>query len=186
MGYLINQYPNNRYWTTAWDEKAYTQWAYLEDYGSAAQTWLDFVKTAPQSPSAAEYLFSAARTLERATRLEEAAGVWERIANEYSSSENVVDALHFAGISRYRLGDYDGAIIDFQRILAPCHRTGRPGSCELLDRQVTTGKERPAGCRYRPTRLLKIWIQPVITVNGRVTFSPDENLLKCPKATASG
>jgi soluble lytic murein transglycosylase len=114
---LIKQYPNNRYWTTAWDEKAYTQWAYLEDYGSAAQTWLDFVKTAPQSPSAPEYLFSAARTLERASRLEEAATVWERIANEYSSSENVVDALHFAGISRYRLGDYDGAITDFQRTL---------------------------------------------------------------------
>jgi soluble lytic murein transglycosylase len=114
---LINQYPNNRYWSTAWDEKAYTQWAYLEDYGSAAQTWLDFVKAAPQSPSAPEYLFSAARTLERGSRLEEAAGVWERIANEYSSSANAVDALHFAGISRYRLGDYDGAIIDFQRTL---------------------------------------------------------------------
>jgi len=114
---LINQYPDNRYWATAWDEKAYTQWAYLEDYGSAAQTWLDFVKTSPQSASAPEYLFSAARTLERATRLQEAADVWERIANEYSSSENVVDALHFAGISRYRLGDYDGAVIDFQRSL---------------------------------------------------------------------
>lgn len=114
---LINQYPNNRYWTTAWDEKAFTQWAYLEDYGSAAQTWLDFVKAAPQSPSAAEFLFSAARTLERGTRLADAAGVWERIANEYPSSSNAVDALHFAGISRYRMGDYDGAILDFQRTL---------------------------------------------------------------------
>jgi soluble lytic murein transglycosylase len=114
---LINQYPNNRYWTTAWDEKAFTQWAYLEDYGSAAQTWLDFVKAVPQSPSAADFLFSAARTLERGSRLADAAGVWERIANEYSSSPNAVDALHFAGISRYRMGDYDGAILDFQRTL---------------------------------------------------------------------
>jgi soluble lytic murein transglycosylase len=114
---LINQYPNNRYWTTAWDEKAITQWAYLEDYGSAAQTWLDFVKAAPQSPSAAEFLFSAARTLERGTRLADAAGVWERIANEYPSSPNAVDALHFAGISLYRMGNYDGAILDFQRTL---------------------------------------------------------------------
>jgi soluble lytic murein transglycosylase len=114
---LINKYPNNRYWATAWDEKAYTQWAYLEDYGSAVQTWLDFVKAAPQSPSASEYLFSAARTLERASRLDEAAATWERIANEYPSSANAVDALHFAGISRYRKGDYDGAILDFQRAL---------------------------------------------------------------------
>ena len=114
---LINQYPDNRYWTTAWDEKAFTQWAYLEDYGSAAQTWLDFIKAAPQSPSAAEFLFSAARTLERGTRLADAAGVWEQIANEYPSSSNAVDALHFAGISRYRMGDYDGAILDFQRTL---------------------------------------------------------------------
>jgi soluble lytic murein transglycosylase len=114
---LINQFPNNRYWSTAWDEKAFTQWAYLGDYGSAAQTWLDFVKAVPQSPSAAEFLFSAARTLERGARLEEAAGVWERIANEYPSSPNAVDALHFAGISRYRTGDLDGAIRNFQRSL---------------------------------------------------------------------
>jgi soluble lytic murein transglycosylase len=114
---LISQYPNNRYWTTAWDEKAFTQWAYLEDYGSAAQSWLDFVKAVPQSPSAPEFLFSAARTLERGTRLADAAGVWERIANEYPSSLNAVDALHFAGISLYRMGEYDGAILDFQRTL---------------------------------------------------------------------
>jgi soluble lytic murein transglycosylase len=114
---LITQYPNNRYWTTSWDEKAFTQWAYLEDYDSAVQTWLDFVKAAPQSPSAPEYLFSAARTLERASHLQDAASVWERIANEYSSSESVVDGLHFAGITRYRMGDFEGAITDFQRTL---------------------------------------------------------------------
>ncbi|PJH76562.1 MAG: hypothetical protein CO064_00575, partial [Anaerolineae bacterium CG_4_9_14_0_8_um_filter_58_9] len=33
---LIQNYPNNRYWTTAWDEKAFTQWAYLEQYDQAA------------------------------------------------------------------------------------------------------------------------------------------------------
>jgi peptidoglycan lytic transglycosylase len=114
---LINKYPNNRYWATAWDEKAYTQWAYLEDYTGAVQTWLDFVKTAPQSSSAPEYLFSAARTYERASQLDDAAATWERIANEYPSSANAVDALHFAGISHYRKGDYDSAIIDFQRAL---------------------------------------------------------------------
>ncbi len=114
---LINQFPNNRYWATAWDEKAFTQWAYLEDHDAAAQTWLDFVKAVPQSPFAADYLFSAARTLERNNRLVDAAGVWEKIANDYPSSPNVVDALHFAGISRYRAGDLNNAIIDFQRTL---------------------------------------------------------------------
>jgi soluble lytic murein transglycosylase len=40
---LINQYPNNRYWTTAWDEKAFTM-GLSRRLWFAAQTWLDFCK----------------------------------------------------------------------------------------------------------------------------------------------
>jgi soluble lytic murein transglycosylase len=58
---------------------------------------------------------SAARVTERDGRLEDAAQVWERVANEYSASELVPDALFLAGITRYRLTDYSGALALFQR-----------------------------------------------------------------------
>jgi len=129
---LINQYPNNRYWSTAWDEKAYTQWAYQEDNGAAAQTWLDFVKTVPQSPSAPEYLFSAARTLERANRLAEAAGVCAPLCRNFPLQDGRLRRRH------HRLPADS----------APRQSTRRPGPRELLDRQITNGKERSAGSGF--------------------------------------
>jgi soluble lytic murein transglycosylase len=49
--------------------------------------------------------------------LEEAAQTWERVANEYSANESVPLALFLAGIARYRLADYAGALATFQRDL---------------------------------------------------------------------
>jgi soluble lytic murein transglycosylase len=60
---------------------------------------------------------SAARVTERDGRLEEAAQIWERVANEYSTDEQVPDALFLAGIARYRLADFSGALSLFQRDL---------------------------------------------------------------------
>ena len=59
----------------------------------------------------------AARVMERQGDLENAAATWERIANEYTSSENIPTALFLAGIMRYRLNDYPKALDTFQRDL---------------------------------------------------------------------
>ena len=40
---IIQNYPEDRFWDDAWEQKAYTQWAYLDDYDNGIQTLLDFV-----------------------------------------------------------------------------------------------------------------------------------------------
>jgi soluble lytic murein transglycosylase len=60
---------------------------------------------------------NAARVTERNGQLEQAAATWQRVADEYSGSENVPTALFLAGITRYRLGDHANALTTFQRDL---------------------------------------------------------------------
>lgn len=112
---LIRDHSSDRYWATAWDEKAYTQWTQLNQYSEASQTLLEFVKRAPAASEAPGLLYEAARILERANLLKEAAEVWERVMTEYPASEWGFRGLLLAGVSRYRLGDYPAALTVFQR-----------------------------------------------------------------------
>jgi len=112
---FIKSYPSHPRWEDAWQEKAYLEWAIQGNYIASAQTLLEFVSTVPTASSAPDFLMSAARITERDGRLEDAAGIWERVANEYSASEQVPDALFLAGIAHYRQADYAGALAIFQR-----------------------------------------------------------------------
>ena len=114
---FIADYPDNPRWAEAWGDKAYTQWFLIGDYRNGAQTYLDFVAAAPTAPEAVDYLMSAARTLERDDRLEEAAQVWQRVADEYPDNLQTSLALFLAGIVQYRRGDYHSALPIFQRSL---------------------------------------------------------------------
>lgn len=114
---LIADHAGDRFFTAAWDEKAYTQWVYLEEYPQAAQTLLDFIRLYPTADAAPGFLFEAARIFERANRLTEAANTWERLINEYPTNEKSYRALFLAAITRYRLGSYDVALTSFQRVL---------------------------------------------------------------------
>ena len=58
---FIDAYPANPFWLDAWEDKAYTLWAYSGKYEAAAQTLLDYVATVPGGDSAAYELMSAAR-----------------------------------------------------------------------------------------------------------------------------
>ena len=99
----------NPYWDSAWEQKAYTQWAYQGDYAAGEKTLLDFVAATPTHPRAAEFLFDAARVAERDDRLEDAAQIWQRIPVEYPNSEYVYRAIFLAAICHYRLADYPSA-----------------------------------------------------------------------------
>jgi soluble lytic murein transglycosylase len=112
---FIANYQNHPRWVDAWEDKAYLQWAILGDYPAAAQTLLDLASQIPGSEFTPGILSDAARILERNNNLEEAARTWERIGNEYPSSEQVPEALFLAAISRYRLGDYQSALAILQR-----------------------------------------------------------------------
>jgi soluble lytic murein transglycosylase len=114
---FIDNYPDHPRWAEAWSDKAYTQWYYTGDYLNGAQTYLDFVDAAPTRPEAVDYLMSAARILERNDRLEEAANVWQRVADEYPDSSQSSLALFLAGIAQYRRGDYFTTLPIFQRSL---------------------------------------------------------------------
>ena len=112
---FIANYPNSTHWVDAWNDKAFLQWAVQGDYPAGAQTLLDLASQIPGSTYAPEALMDAARVLERNNKLAEASSTWERVANEYPSSEQVSLALFLAGISRYRLADYQSALSLFQR-----------------------------------------------------------------------
>ena len=114
---VILNYPDHPYWDEAWEQKAYTQWYFLDQFTLAIDTLLAFVDLVPTHPRAAEFLFDAAQVAERAGRLEQAAELWQRVTNLYPGYEQAQRALFLAGISQYRLGDHSAAYTTFQRLL---------------------------------------------------------------------
>jgi soluble lytic murein transglycosylase len=115
---LIQDYPANPLWAMAVDEKAWTQWVYMDAFGDAAQTLIDFVAQTPQDPNAADYLFEAGRIYERNSDLNLASSTWQRLINEYPGNESSYRALFLAGVMEYRLGNYSNALTIFQRCVA--------------------------------------------------------------------
>ncbi|MBI4732392.1 MAG: tetratricopeptide repeat protein [Chloroflexi bacterium] len=115
FSYFIANYSDNRYWQAAWEEKAYTQWAYLDQYEAAAQTFIDFTHSTSDLSAIPQALLNAGRIYERAGLLDQAAATWESIADTHPGSELVPQALFWAGIVRYRSGQYEQALVTFQR-----------------------------------------------------------------------
>jgi peptidoglycan lytic transglycosylase len=115
LSFFIANYPYNRYWQAAWDDKADIQWADLDQYQDAAQTLIDFSHTTTDAAIASQALLSAGRIFERASLLDDAAATWDSIADTYPGSDLVPQALFWAGIVRYRSGQYQQALVTFQR-----------------------------------------------------------------------
>jgi soluble lytic murein transglycosylase len=111
---LITDHPNDKYWAAAWDEKAYVQWYKNDKYADAAKTLLNYVALEPGSAEASGYLFEAARIYERGNLLPEAAANWERLINEYPYADNALRGLFLAGITYYRMGQFDRSLQVFQ------------------------------------------------------------------------
>ena len=114
---VIRDYVEDRFWDRAWEQKAYTLWAFMSDYEAAIQTLFNFAASVPDHPRAGEFLFEAAQIAERDNRLETAAELWVKVAIDYPNFERAQRALFLAGIARYRLQDYSGALAIFQRFL---------------------------------------------------------------------
>jgi soluble lytic murein transglycosylase len=115
---LITDHPEGPYWDAAWEEKAYTQWGYLERYPEAIDTLLNFAAAAPNHTRAAEFIFDAGRVSEIQGELAPAIGYWERAAAQYPDSTWSFRALFLAGIAQYRLNEMALAADAFQRSLA--------------------------------------------------------------------
>lgn len=114
---LIRDHPYDRYWATAYDEKAYLLWYHLNQPQQAADTLLEFVAEAPGLAQAPQFLYDAARILERNKQLADAAILWLRLIDEYPAYERSQRALLLAGVQYYRLGEYKTAQTTFERAL---------------------------------------------------------------------
>jgi soluble lytic murein transglycosylase len=115
---LIDQYPGNRFWASAWDERATTQWIYLDDYTAAARGLENFAAETIGSPYTTTYLMDAARIYERSGDLGKAATIWESIQSRSGDQAEITTEAWFqAGISRYRLAEFQQANNDFQQSL---------------------------------------------------------------------
>jgi soluble lytic murein transglycosylase len=114
---FIAFYPDNKNWQSAWGEKADTQWSELGDNVAAAETYQAYAKADPDIMFAPQALLNAGRNYERAGRLDDAARVWESIADTFPGSDMVPQAVFWAGITRFRETKYDQALVTLQRDL---------------------------------------------------------------------
>ncbi|MFV9675151.1 MAG: tetratricopeptide repeat protein [Anaerolineales bacterium] len=114
---LIDNYPNNPYFSQAWDERVDTLWAYLDQYDLAAQTSLAFTQNYPEHPQAPEFLFAAARIAERNNDLEQSARLWLQLSTDYPNAPQAFRAAFLAGIQYFRLGENGQAETAFERAL---------------------------------------------------------------------
>ena len=114
---LVDNHPSSVYELDAWQDIEYTQWAYMDEPLQAVDTSIAYIARYPESAEAADFLFLAGRSYERAGELELASTTWQRIGNEYPNSEYAFLANYFAGIVTVRLGDWAAAQPLFSRAL---------------------------------------------------------------------
>ena len=114
---LIDNYPDNRFYVSAWDEISYIHWYYLDNPKAASAKLIEYVTNHPDSPDSAGFIYEAGRILERGGYLTEASRQWERLIDEYPLYEDNANALFLAGICKYRTNDLEGALAIFNRLL---------------------------------------------------------------------
>lgn len=114
---VIQGFAEHRFWDDAWEQKAYTQWAFQGSYPAAVETLLGFVAAAPAHPRAAEFLYDAALVADLDEQYAQAAALFERVAAEYPNDERAMRSLFLAGVTRYRIDDTATAYTLFQRHL---------------------------------------------------------------------
>ncbi len=120
---VIQNYPTSPVLDRAYEQKAYTQWAYLDQYKEARQTLVAFVEAAPNHPRAAEFLFDAAQVAERNGDLADAVALWERLPADFPQSSYAFNALFQAGIGEYRQGNFAASQAIFVRARAGAANT---------------------------------------------------------------
>lgn len=114
---IINDHALENLYQEAYAQKARTEWAFLSDYEGATQTLLEFVTANPGMSRAAEFLFTAGEIAKLDFDLDEASGIWDRLARDYPNSDYAYPALFSAGIAQFRSKQIDSAETYFRRAL---------------------------------------------------------------------
>jgi soluble lytic murein transglycosylase len=105
----ITRYPDHAFWVDAWEDIAYTQWAYLNRPDLAGQTLLRFAESVPAHPQAPAILFDAGRMFERSGQLSQAASAWEKLVTNYPNNEWAPEALFQQALLAWRQGNINQA-----------------------------------------------------------------------------
>lgn len=134
--YIIDNFAGDSLWLTAYEEKAYTQWAYNNQHARAAQTLIDYVNRVSDSPSSPSVLYDAARILERSNDLIGAAAAWERMIVDYPADPLSQRGLILAGICYYRLNDLGSSLTTFQRALVLATRASEQAAAMMWTGKV--------------------------------------------------
>jgi len=110
-------YPENPLFFDAWEDIAYTQWAYLNQYSTAASTLLTYASSYAGTENAASAIFEAGKIFERNNQLTDASTTWASLIEIYPQLEISSRGLFLSAITNYRLGKFDLALSQFQRYL---------------------------------------------------------------------
>ncbi|MBE0686185.1 MAG: tetratricopeptide repeat protein, partial [Anaerolineaceae bacterium] len=114
---LISDYPENIFFVDTWEDIAYTQWAYLNQYSNGAQTLLKFANSYSGNENAAEAILEAGRIYERNNQLTDAAITWSGLIDLYPQLEISSQGLFLSAITNYRLSKFEQSLSQFQRYL---------------------------------------------------------------------
>jgi len=128
---VLQNFPENAYWAEALNQKAYTQWAFMEQYNQAIETLLKFVNLYPNQPRAAEFLFDAAQIANTAGRLEQAAELYLQVTINYPASDEARRSMFLAGVTYFRLGDTAQCFTSFQNYLGLSTQRGERAAAYL-------------------------------------------------------
>lgn len=107
--FIVQSYPDHPLWAEALSDKAFTEWAYLDRYSAAVDSYLRIADTLPQSTAAPQAMLQAGRTAERMGDLARAAQIFLDLAARYPQSDLAPEAAFQAGIALYRNGNFTGA-----------------------------------------------------------------------------
>ena len=126
-------------------------------------------------------MFEAGRIQETANKLTNAATTWERLINEYPSADDSYQALFFAGVTRYRLKDYDKCLTIFQRSLILATNPGDQAAAYLWIGKTQQAQNKPDAARASwdqaaqrdPTGYYSERAKQLLS--GKPPFSPDQN-----------
>jgi soluble lytic murein transglycosylase len=113
--FMIQNFPTSSLIDQAYEQKGYTQWAFLNQYPAASQTFLDFVALYPVHSRAPDFIFFAARVAERDGNLPLAAQLWVRLVSDYPTSSQAYEASFQGGIAYFRSADFTAAQTQFTR-----------------------------------------------------------------------
>ncbi len=114
--WILDHTPDSPYLADAWEEIGYTQWAYLDDYDRAIQTFQSFVQQHPEDPRAPAFYDDAARVAERSGDLSRAGALWGDLATHYPLSSQASRALRLSGTAYYRVGQFPQAQAAFLKL----------------------------------------------------------------------